>query len=206
MNRLFEIIVSAGANLLVPVVRVMSFVGFPLIRFGRLTKMRACVCGSVPVCTQFDGAIHVVARANVTIGKASRLGRDVQFETVGGGAIQIGRHCRLSAGVCIVSYASIVIGDDCLIGEYVSIRDANHGTAAMHLFREQRHESAAIRIGHNVWIGRGTVVLKGVTIGAGSVVGANSVVTRDIPPGCIAVGVPAKVIKRIDGAASVADR
>lgn len=53
-----------------------------------------------------------------------------------------------------------------------------------------------ITIGHDTWIGHGAVIMPGVTIGNGAIIGSNAVVTRDVPPYAIAVGVPAKVIKR----------
>ena len=53
-------------------------------------------------------------------------------------------------------------------------------------------------IGNNVWLGDKVAVLSGVQIGDGVVVAANAVVTKDIPPYCLAAGVPAKVIKQID--------
>ncbi|HFI1792856.1 TPA: DapH/DapD/GlmU-related protein, partial [Escherichia coli] len=51
-------------------------------------------------------------------------------------------------------------------------------------------------IGNDVWLGTGVTVLRGVRIGDGAIIGANAVVTKNIPDYCIAVGVPAKVIKR----------
>ncbi len=102
---------------------------------------------------------------------------------------------RINAGCVLVSYARITIGDDCLIGEYVSIRDANHGLSVGVPMRLQAHRSAPVTIGRNVWIGRGSVVLKGVTIGDGAVVAANSVVSRDVPADAIVVGAPAKLIR-----------
>ena len=55
-----------------------------------------------------------------------------------------------------------------------------------------------VHIGENVWVGAGTVIVPGVTIGKNSVIGAGSVVTKDIPDYSVAVGNPAKVIKRYD--------
>lgn len=53
-----------------------------------------------------------------------------------------------------------------------------------------------ISIGQDVWLGYGVIVMHGVTIGDGTIVGAGSVVTHDIPPNCLAVGVPARVIRQ----------
>ncbi len=53
---------------------------------------------------------------------------------------------------------------------------------------------ADVRIGEQVWIGMGCLILKGVTVGDGAMIGAGSVVTRDVPAGCLAAGVPARVI------------
>lgn len=57
-----------------------------------------------------------------------------------------------------------------------------------------------VRIEDNVWIGGGAIILPGVTIGRGSTIGAGSVVTRSIPAGCVAVGNPCRVIRRLDSA------
>jgi acetyltransferase-like isoleucine patch superfamily enzyme len=64
-------------------------------------------------------------------------------------------------------------------------------------FSNKNHfiESTPINIGNDVWIGAGVIVLDGVSIGDGAIIGAGSVVTKNIPPYCIAVGNPAKVIK-----------
>ena len=56
---------------------------------------------------------------------------------------------------------------------------------------------APVRIGRGAWLGQNVVVMPGVTIGAGTVVGANAVVTSDLPPRCVAVGAPARVLREI---------
>lgn len=58
---------------------------------------------------------------------------------------------------------------------------------------KERH----ITIGNDVWLGAGVIVLPEITIGDGAIIGAGSVVTKDIPPYCVAVGNPAKVIKKV---------
>jgi phosphonate metabolism protein (transferase hexapeptide repeat family) len=62
-------------------------------------------------------------------------------------------------------------------------------------FRERRREKQ-VRIGHDVWIGHGAVIMPGVSIGNGAVIGANSVVTRDVEPYAIVAGVPARVLRK----------
>jgi maltose O-acetyltransferase len=54
-----------------------------------------------------------------------------------------------------------------------------------------------IRIGNGVWIGGGAIILPGVTIGDGSVIGAGSVVPRDVPPGKVAAGNPARITRSL---------
>ena len=58
--------------------------------------------------------------------------------------------------------------------------------------------SKEVTIGNDVWIGGNCVIMPGIKIGSGVVVGANSVVTKDIPDFCIALGSPAKVIRKVD--------
>lgn len=144
---------------------------------------------------QCDGLVHAVGTKNVHIGKGCRIGASTQFETQGQGRIVLGDNIRINRGCTIVSYAAVTIGDYAIIGEYVTIRDANHGMRRHEPMRIQEHICAPIHIGQDVWIGRGACVLPGVTIGQGAVIGANSVVTRDIPPFSIAVGAPACVIR-----------
>ena len=83
----------------------------------------------------------------------------------------------------------IEIGEGTAIGRNVVIRsDDGHSINGM-------KASSPISIGKHVWIGQHAIILKGVTIGDGAVIGAGAIVTKDIPSNCLAVGVPAKVIK-----------
>jgi len=142
-----------------------------------------------------DGEIVVTGTSNIQIGNKTRIGRDTELETTGEGEILIAEDVRINRGTTICAYSQISIGYKCLIGELVSIRDANHGIKKTSYVKDQPHNAKPIKIGNDAWIGRGSCILSGVIIGDGAVIGANSVVTKDIPPYSIAVGSPAKVIK-----------
>jgi len=172
----------------------------PAQRLIRLARLRAYVKGHVPASTQFDGPVRALQGSRVDIGARCRLGRNVFFETSSAGHITLGRNVRVNMGTVIVSSTAVSISDDCLIGEYVSIRDADHGLEPGQVMRIQGQKSAPVIIGRDVWVGRGAVVLKGVTIGDGAVIGANSVVTKDVPAMTVVAGSPARPLRMRDGA------
>lgn len=117
-----------------------------------------------------------------------------------GSYIQIGEKATLEIGdsfinreVKIVCNNHIKIGDGCIIAMGTVIRDndgGNHKIKALNYVN-----SKPVVIGNHVWIGENVMILKGVTIGEGSVIAAHSLVTKDIPPHCLAMGAPAKVVR-----------
>ncbi len=116
---------------------------------------------------------------------------------MGSGQIKCNRNISFGRNLTIECKNSIDIGQDTIIAENVSIRDTDHKFSDTAVpIRSQGCTVSPVRIGNDVWIGFGVVITKGVTIGDGCVIGANSVVTRDIPPYSVAVGVPARVIKK----------
>jgi len=129
---------------------------------------------------------------NIRLGRNLYLYRDLHLETQDDGFIDIADEVILSRGVHIVSFANIIIGEGTMIGEYTSIRDANHTFGKDIHPRYSGHKAKSIHIGKNVWIGRGVSILSGVAIGDGAVIGANSVVTHDVPPYTVVAGAPAK--------------
>lgn len=96
----------------------------------------------------------------------------------------------------------IRIGSGTLTGKNVTITDNSHGRL---VFEESDvlpvnrpvYSKGPVVIGKNVWIGDKATILPNVEIGDGAIIGANSVVTKDIPPYSVAVGNPAKVVKKI---------
>lgn len=99
----------------------------------------------------------------------------------------------------------VYIGNNVMLGPRVYIRAADHNFSDKDVpINKQGHRFAAIRHGDkeysiviedDVWIGANAVILSGAKIGKGTIIGAGSVVTNEIPPACIAVGSPARVVK-----------
>ena len=143
---------------------------------------------------------HVGERGRVAMGQAVLFAPNVSLahgERVAiGDRSHIGARCALWAGP---SSARITIGRDCLFGPEVFLTAANYGTAPDRLVLEQPRREADIVIGDDVWLGARVLVVAGVTVGDGCIVGGGSVVTRSLPPGVIAAGVPARPVARRDG-------
>ncbi len=118
--------------------------------------------------------------------------------------LTIGDDVSLSDNVHITCISNVTIGSGTLIGSRVIVTDNSHGVyrgegqSAPDTVPAQRklHSPAAVVIGRNVWIGDGVAVLPGAAIGDGAIIGANSVVTGAIPAGVIAVGSPARIVRR----------
>jgi acetyltransferase-like isoleucine patch superfamily enzyme len=115
--------------------------------------------------------------------------------------ISVGDRCLFGKGSGIVGHLRITIGDDVWTGHHVYITDQNHGYVDLDRpISQQVMPERPVTIGDGSWLGHGTVVLPGATIGRHVVIGANSVVTGEIPDNCVAAGVPARVIRRLDPA------
>ena len=119
--------------------------------------------------------------------------------------LTFGNNVEVNDYVHIGAVENVYIGNDVLIASKVFISDHNHGSYSGKLQSspelkpsERNIVSSPIIIEDNVWIGELVSILPGVTIGKGSIIGANSVVSKSIPPNCIAVGIPAEIIKKFN--------
>lgn len=115
-----------------------------------------------------------------------------------GSSLHVGAHTFVNFGLVALDVAPIVIGDHVQIGPNVQLLTPTHPLDP-DLRRDGWEGSGPITLADNVWLGGGVIVLADVSIGEDTVVGAGAVVTRDLPPGVVAVGNPARVIRRLDG-------
>lgn len=132
----------------------------------------------------------------------SRVHVDVDFHCEYGRHISVGSNVIINMNCTFVDNNRITIGNNVLIASNVQIYTATHSVMPGERVSPERAAfcntyALPVRICDNVWIGGGAILLPGVTIGEGSVVGAGSVVTRSIPPHCVAVGNPCRVIRHL---------
>ena len=112
------------------------------------------------------------------------------------GTLSVGDKSVLGRDVSINCYLDVEIGAAALFADDIYVSDFDHRFADLtRPIKDQGIAKSRVRIEPDVWIGTKVTVRRGVVIGEGAVVGANAVVTRDLPPYCVAVGVPARVIK-----------
>lgn len=159
-------------------------------------RLRTSLKGRLDSSVVVLGIPEIHGTKNITLGRNLYLYRELYWETQTDASIDIGDDVVMSRGVHLVAFAGIHIGSGVMIGEYSSIRDANHLIQPGQSPRHTGHEAKPIHIQRNVWIGRGVTILGGVTIGEGAVIGANAVVTRNVSANAVAVGVPARIIHK----------
>ena len=112
--------------------------------------------------------------------------------------VRIGSSTYVNRYTIFDAHDQLHIGRRVMIGPHCYFTDADHGTAPGASVQSQPMRIAPLIVEDEAWIGAHVTVLPGVRIGKGAVVGAGSVVTRDVPPMTVAVGVPARVIRKRD--------
>jgi acetyltransferase-like isoleucine patch superfamily enzyme len=161
-------------------------------------------CSLVRSGTFMADSVQVLGWDCIDIGRKCVISDDcwlnVNERGSGGVSIRVGDFTFLGRRNFLSSGSIIDIGPYCLTGVDCHFLGADHNYSdpLKPYITTGVSEGGDIKIGANTWLGSRVTILKDVTIGYGSVVGAASLVSRDIPPLSIAVGSPARVIKRFD--------
>ena len=131
----------------------------------------------------------------IRIGRGVFLGRNTILSCKNGD-ITLGDRVNIGFNSEVFSASSVRIAEDALIAAYVYVIGGGHEFAdPSRSVLEQPRTSHGIDIGARTWLGAGVKVLDGVEIGDGAVIGTGAVVTQSVPPGAVAAGVPARVMR-----------
>lgn len=158
----------------------------------------------------FGKQIYIGARPNIS--------SEAILDFSGGGAITIGNNCDVQSYAIITTHCGnikigdnfavapfsilyggggLTIGDNVIIASNTIVIPANHNFDRIDIpIKNQESKKRGIVIKDDVWIGAGCTICDGVVIGKGCVIGAGSIVTKSLPDYSVAVGMPAKVIKK----------
>lgn len=148
-------------------------------------------------------SIKLINAGCILVGKNFSAGQGLWLHAITSDSkLILGDNINISDWTHIAALDTVVIESGCLIGSRVLITDHSHGSTSdlrndFHILPNKRPllSKGPVKIGKNVWIGDGVVILPNVNIGEGSVIAANSVVNRDVPPYSLVAGSPAKVVR-----------
>ena len=121
------------------------------------------------------------------------------FTVVDPRRVRIGDNCGINHGVFILGRSGVTIGDNVVLSARCMLLDGGLEPDSFVHGDIRPYKEEPIVIGDGAWIGAGAIILPGVTVGARSTVGAGSVVTRDVAPGTVVAGNPARPIKSPGG-------
>jgi maltose O-acetyltransferase len=154
------------------------------------------------LCHVYNTDTDRMGRRDVLVELLGSVGEGVTvrppFQCDYGSYISIGAGTFVNFGAVFLDTARITVGAAVQIGPNVQLLTPTHEMDAERR-RAGWEKALPITIGDNVWLGGGVIVCPGVTVGENTVVGAGSVVTRNLPAGVLAVGNPARVVRKLDG-------
>ncbi len=150
------------------------------------------------------GKKHIIVSKGFTTGVGCRL--EAYPISKNKKVLSFGNNLQINDYVHITAIESVTIGNNVLLASKIYISDCTHGSYAGDISdcnpntipKDRPLFSKPVVIEDNVWLGEFVTVLPGVTIGKGTIVGANSVVSKSLPENVIAVGSPAKPIKKFN--------
>jgi acetyltransferase-like isoleucine patch superfamily enzyme len=155
------------------------------VRLGRNCIVDACLIDA-----------NTSQKPGIVIGDSCLFHRNTVLRAVNG-SIHIGNNVSVQHFSAIYGLGNTFIGDNVLVASHCAIAAAQHNFDRKDIpIAEQGTRDMDTHIGSDVWIGAHVIIFSGVTIGEGSIIGAGSVVNRDIPAYSVAVGAPARVIRK----------
>lgn len=130
------------------------------------------------------------------VGEHSELRRNVSL--VVGGVLRLDGRNLLQAGCSLHCARSVTVGARAVLSEYTTVVDSAHHYTTPEQWFLDNVKTGPVEIGADTWIGAKATISRGVTVGDHAIVAANSLVTRDVPAGQLASGVPAEVSRPVD--------
>lgn len=179
-------------------IRMASLISM-IVDLGHIMNAQLRLRGraKVPFSVRLRGRAKLVGSGEVVLGDGVSLNGTIvpiELVTYASGQIEIGKNTFINYGSSIAARVSVKIGSYCHLGHYLFVMDNDQHDVVRHW---ELPPSDPVIIEDNVWIGSKVVILPGVRVGSHSVIGAGSIVTKDIPPRCVAVGNPARVIRHL---------
>ena len=171
-----------------PIRGIIGFCRFLIIRIWYYQSLKARGFSII----DRNVSVFVLWGGKIELGNRVFIGKEVEVQARRG-TVSIGDGVTINHYSRIIAFERIKIGARCAIAQFVSILDHNH--AYCEKGEMEKYVTAPIIIGDDVWIGDKVTIMAGVSIGDGAIIGAGAVVTKDIPSGGLAVGIPARVVR-----------
>ena len=182
--------------MLPPLKKIIKVIRDPYLAAALLNaQLRIRGRARAPLSVRLYGRIRIAGRGEVVFGEGITLVGTVaplEFVAHEGARIVVGDNTFINYGSSVSAHELVTIGRHCLLGHYTLILDNNEHDIRVHSVTPP---SNPVVIEDHVWIGSRVSILPGVRIGHHAVIGLGSVVTKDIPPHCVAVGNPARVVR-----------
>lgn len=149
--------------------------------------------------------MSVTGGERVSVGESTFILANATFSLGPDARVTIGSRTYLGRDLTIVAVDRIEIGDDVMGSDRLVFADTGPAPdrAGVPVMAQALAPGRPVRIEDGVFLGTGAIVLAGVTVGARSLVGAGAVVTEDVPPNCVVVGNPGRVVRHFDAASGV---
>jgi acetyltransferase-like isoleucine patch superfamily enzyme len=146
--------------------------------------------------------LRLGGEGRISVGDDVYVGAGSWLQALGTGELRLGDGTSIAGGCVLSAARSIRVGRKVLIARNVYVADHSHAFAdtTRAVLDQGIDRIAQVEIGDGAWLGENVVVGPGVRIGRGAVVGANAVVLDDVPDHAVAVGAPARVVRRVAAA------